>query len=315
MKDIIWIIGILAVTIAIGIWYLYNFQEGFQVNLPSTDLIKRQFWDIVSKKDTPNVAENIQKVRDPAPNDTMPVKFPIYMSVYALAKYNNDPIAARKALFDDYQLLQQELTTDVYDHTDVNDWKEYPKELTCRKLDSTINEIIEFINNTKKSFVDISGTIHKGAAIHDENMGFQNILLKECKKNPMSDACIRLASQDNPIYPLLQRYNNVTNALYNSEYDISENLNILHTSYKTLKCFNREPNLVFNVDDNMEIIDTPMLNEKLEQISPYYISPETLQFITSSIVSPSDIEKTTNTTSDMYIKIGNSVNGIKTLTS
>lgn len=313
MKDIIWIVGIL--VIAVSVWYLYIVQEGFQVNLPSTDYIKSQFWDIVSKKDIPDVTRNIQKVRDPAPNDIMPVQFPTYMSIYALAKYNNTPSLARQALFDDYDLIQRELSTNVYDQGNVNNWKANTKELSCEKIDIVSKQLGAFLKDTKKGVVDISGTLHKGVAIHNENMGFQNILLKECKKNPMSAACIRLASQDDPIYPLLQRYNNVTNSMYDKESDISNNLDILHIAYQTLQCKDPNPDLLFNVDTDVQLIDTPMLNEKLQEVSPYYISPETLKFLTSSIVSPLEIEPTLNTISDKYINIGKSVNNIKTLTS
>ena len=73
--------------------------------------------------------------------------------------------------------------------------------------------------------------------------------------------------------------------------------------------------LLFNVDTDVQLIDTPMLNEKLQEVSPYYISPETLQYLTSSILSPLDIQTTVDTTSDRYIHIGRSVNNIKSITN
>jgi hypothetical protein len=313
MKDIIWIVSILAV--AVGVWYIYIVQEGFQLNLPSTDYIQRQFWDIVSKKDTPEVARNIQKVRDPAPNDTMPVKFPAYISIYALAKYSNDPTVARKALFDDYDLLQRELSRNVYNQDDVNNWKANTKELTCEKINTVSKQLATFLKDTKKGVVDVSGTLHKGVAIHNENMKFQDKFIKECSKNPISAPCMELAKQNGPIYGLLQKYNNLSYSLYDKEYDISNNLDILHTTHRTLQCEDPDPDLLFNVYNDTEFIDTPFLNEKLQEVSPYYISPETLQYLTSSILSPLDIQTTVDTTSDRYIHIGRSVNNIKSITN
>jgi hypothetical protein len=313
MKDILWICGILAITV--GIWYIYSYREGFQVNTPSIDVIKKNFWDIVSKKDTPSVALNIKKVRDPAPNDTMPVKFPTYLSIYAMAKYNNDTVFARKALFDDYNLLQEELSTNVYDQDNVNNWQTKTKEMSCKEIDTVFKNLASFIQNTKQSVSDISGTLHKGVNIHDENMMFQNKFVTNCSKTPMSAACIQLASQDIPIYPLLQKYNNVTNVLYDEEFDLSNNLDILHNAYQMLKCQDPNPTLSINMDTDMQYIDTPLLNEKLQETSPYYISPETLTFLTSSIISPIEIQNSTNILSDMYINIGKSIQNIKILTS
>ena len=310
VKIFIWILGI--ILLSYSIWYLFSEKEGFQAS--NLDLIKSQFFDIISKKDNPTVAAKISRVRDPAPNDTMPVRFANYISIYAMAKYNNDPIAARRALFDEYDLLQQELSTNMSDQTERNDWNKYTKQLSCDEINKITRTLIPFVKSIPGTIKDISGTITAGAALRDENLMFQNKFKSQCLKTPMSPDCIQLASQEDPIYPLLTKYNTVNNTLYNSEFDISNNLDVLNKSFMLLRCDNPSPNVTFNVERDTQLIDVELLTTKLQQLSPYYISPETLKFITSSITGSLEVDNTVQTASDMYINIGNTVNNIKTLT-
>jgi hypothetical protein len=310
VKIFIWILGI--ILLSYSIWYLVSEKEGFQSWNP--DLIKSQFWDIISKKDDANVAAKIAKVRDPAPNDSIPVRFSNYISIYAMAKYNNDPVAARKALFSDYDILQQELSTNVFDQSELRDWTINTKQLSCDEINKITRTLIPFVRTIPGSIKDISGTIHAGTALRSENLAFQNKFKSKCLETPMSPDCIGLASQEDPIYPLLTKYNTVNNTLYNNEYDISNNLDVLNKTYMLLKCDNPNRTVTFNVERDTDLVDVELLTKKLQELSPYYISPETLKFITASITNSLEVDNTVQTTSDMYINIGNTINNIKTLT-
>ena len=62
-------------------------------------------------------------------------------------------------------------------------------------------------------------------------------------------------------------------------------------------------------------VDTTALRAKINQLSPYYLSPDTLEYITSSIISAADSSASIMTTSDTLINLTNVINNIKILTS
>ena len=74
-------------------------------------------------------------------------------------------------------------------------------------------------------------------------------------------------------------------------------------------------NIAYNSDRDVGTVDTTVLRSKLQQFSPYYLSPDTLQYITGSIISAADSQATIMTTSDILINITNVINNIKTLTN
>ena len=67
-------------------------------------------------------------------------------------------------------------------------------------------------------------------------------------------------------------------------------------------------------DTDTSTIDTTTLTIKLNQLSPYYLSPDTLQYITSSIISGSDIKSSLMTDSNKLMDISNVINNIKVIT-
>jgi hypothetical protein len=74
-------------------------------------------------------------------------------------------------------------------------------------------------------------------------------------------------------------------------------------------------NVAYNSERDVGTIDTTVLRSKLQQLSPYYLSPDTLQYITGSIISAADSQASIMTTSDILINITNVINNIKTLTN
>jgi len=69
------------------------------------------------------------------------------------------------------------------------------------------------------------------------------------------------------------------------------------------------------LDTQTGVVDTTTLRSNLQQLSPYYISPDVLQNITGSILSAADTTATISTTSDILIDINNVINNIKSLTN
>jgi len=454
MKRVIWILGIL--IMAACIWW--SCKEGFQVSQAAT---QTNFWNISNKidsKDAPTVTA-LGRVSDPDPSDSkdvMPLKFSKYISMYALAKYNNDVSGARQALFNNYDQLQTEMSTNLYDQATVTAWTANPKQKTCDQLDTVRKTLLQKMLGLRSHVQDLSGTSVLASAMRDENMAYQVKYASKCQGNPLSAACIQLANQEGPVFPLLAKYEDVNNNIISSELDISDNLQTLNDTYNILQCdrslksgfikqdgmtavsyFNATTmtihpvadcsticgmnlcssvatisvdqmnlikkavststasftcgilyegtlvkadtdlsktyyikngmrylintcslcnldlcskakivngaslsslssgtfscsllptgvkqdaldaggNIAYNSERNVGTVDTTVLRSKLQQLSPYYLSPDTLQYITSSIISAADSQTTIMTTSDILINIANVINNIKVLTN
>jgi len=441
------------------IWWSYK-EEGFQVSQEAT---QTNFWSISNKidsKDATTVAA-LARVSDPDPldlKDVMPLKFSKYISMYALAKYNNDVSGARQALFNNYDQLQTEMSKNLYDQPTVTAWTSDPKQKTCDQLDTIRKTLVQKMFTLRSQVQDLSGSSVLASSMRDENLEYQLKYAKVCQGNPLSTACIQLANQEGPVFPLLAKYEDVNNNIISSELDISENLQTLNDTYSILQCDRRlksgfikqdgltsvsylnadtmtiypvtdcstvcemnlcssvatvtadqmttikkavttstttftcgmlyegmtvKPdndqsktyyikdgmkylintcsacnlnlcnrakivsgsslaslqssstpfvcsllpagikqdaldaggNVAYNSERNVGNVDTTILRSKLQQLSPYYLSPDTLQYITGSIISAADSQATIMTTSDILINITNIINNIKTLTN
>ena len=465
MRRIIWILGIL--IIAACIWW-WPYKDGFQVassrsyKIADQTTTQTNFWNISNKidaKDTATIAA-LARVTDPDPadkKDLMPLTFSKYISIYAMAKYDNDLSGARQALFNNYDQLQREMGANLYDQTTVNSWADNPKQKTCEQLDNVRATLRKQIFSLRSKIQDLSGTSFLASAMRDENMAYQVKYKNACQGNPLSAACIQLANQEGPVFPLLAKYEDVNNNLISSELDISDNLQTVNDTYNILQCDRRlrsgfikkdgtdavfyinmdtmtmfpvsncssicdmnlcssvsvltasemdtmtrsvvtsttpftcamlyegmlvksdadqskvyyvrnemkyligtcsscgldlcgmakivngaslnslkssstpftcsvlptgttqasldaAGNIAYNFDKNTGSVDTTVLRSKLQQLSPYYLSPDTLQYITSSIISAADSQATIMTTSDILININTVINNIKTLT-
>lgn len=465
MRIIIWILGIL--VIATCMWWPY--KEGFQLASSTSYRIADQattqtnFWNISSKVDAKDAATiaALARVTDADPTDKkdiMPLQFSKYISMYAMAKYNNDLSGARQALFNNYNQLQSEMSTSLYDQSTVSSWKANPKEKTCDQLDNARKTLTQKIFDLRSKIQDLSGTSVLASSMRDENMEYQNKYKNKCPGTSLSPACIQLANQEGPVFPLLAKYEDVNNNIFSTELDINADLETLNDTYNFLQCdrslkssfikkegttdiyylnidtmtmypvsncsticgmnlcnavttitagqmtvitnsvltssspftcamlydgtlvkgdndqkkvyyvtndmkylitscsscnldlcskakivnggslnslrasstpftcsllpagINQDTldavgKIAYSSDTNVGMIDTTILRTKLQQLSPYYLSPDTLQYITTSIISAADSQATIMTTSDILINITNIINNIKILTN
>jgi len=272
------------------------------------------FWDLVYKVDKeqdPVAIGKVSQVSDPDPNDTndlMPLKFSKYISIYALSQYG-DLSGARQALFNNYNSMQSGLSKNVYspppEGTDL-------KARSCANLDAARNSYTIKYNQVVTATQDLSGMAIKAGAMREENLAYQNANIEACKGGNRSPACISLASQEGPLFSLLAKYDTVNNTLATSgAIDISNNLNVINTAYKFLGCAGAP--LAFS--QNLAVtIDTQTLISQLNQMSPYYLSPDTLQYITTSIISGPETDKSLMTDAEMLINISRVISNIKTMT-
>jgi hypothetical protein len=389
----LWICAILTIVV---VWIIWNqptwAREGFQAqavtarglsSLNSTQIpsVSSRFWDIKNKVDAGDTSTitALAKVSDPDPSDSkdlMPVSFSKHISIYSMARSNNDLSGARSNLFYAYDQLQTEMATNLYDQTKVAAWNSDAKAESCKQLDTIAANFAVQYALLKGSIQDLSGTTIKAASIRDENMDYQKQLLSKCQGTPLSPACISLANQEGPVFPLMAKYETVNNTLFSNELDISDNIQTINDTYSVVGCSN--PNQFFStgsgapvfwVNNNTKYpvaacsacptaissncskpniapqgffdklttgaafacsmvtvtplffsgeqagsIDTTVLRSKLNQLSPYYISPDTLQYITSSIISAEESASSVMTTSDTLINISKVIQNIRIIT-
>ena len=380
------ILGI--VVIGVSLWLCHN-TEGFQADIrraimtqaPSTTTAN--FWSISNKLDKNDevTVKALARVAEPDPNDpndTMPLTFSKYISIYAMARYNGDLSGARLALFNNYNQLQTEMSTNLYDQRERAAVGADPVNQSCRKLDVLRAAFIGQYSDIVTAVQDLSGTTLIAGQMRDENMAYQQQLVSKCQGSALSPACINLANQEGPVFSLVAKYENANNTLFSAGFDISNNLQAINDTYGLLGCTN--PNQFFKgsgptywVNNNIKYqigsctmctapinanmcgtapgpntlsdavlakiptgpsftcgmvasaqlqftdattgtIDTTLLLSKLQTMSPYYLSPDTLQNITSSVISSTDSTNSVMTTADILINIKNVIDNIKTLT-
>jgi hypothetical protein len=369
------ILGI--VVIAASMWCCYT--EGFQV---APAQASTNFWAISNKVDANDAPtlKALSRVSGPDPNDpkdTMPLTFSKYISIYAMAKYNSDLSGARTALLNNYNQLQTEMSTNLYDQSQKAAWGADPINKSCVKLDTLRAVFIGEYSNIINSIQDLSGSAVLAGKMRDENLAYQQLLVSQCQGNSLSPACINLANQEGPVFSLMAKYENANNTIFAAQIDISNNLQTINDTYSVLGCTNPNqffkgssatywianntkyavgsttcspainanmsgtapgPNIIADDflakiptgpsftcnmvgsaelkinDETTGSVDTTVLLSKLQTLSPYYLSPDTLQHITSSVMSSSEATGLVMTTSDIIIDITNVINNIKLLT-
>lgn len=260
---------------------------------------------IVKNKDTPDIAPRILRVSNPKPNDRkdpMPIKFPQTISMYALARFNYDEVSAREALISDYDTLQTEMSSNLYDEGVIMRWNGDPKGQSCQIL----NELRDTLIRTKLTNISGSGSaasdnIDAATAMQDENTNYQVRLQGQCNPNSLSPACRKLATQSETLFPLSRKYDEMNTTLIAKEADLKKNIAIVNETSSLLGCSGTTVNPKF---DALSIaVDTSDLVEKLKQLSPYYISPDAIKFVIQSVISGDSVNTALESTSDRLVNI------------
>lgn len=372
----VWILGILLLT-ATYIVFLQRDSEGFQaLGLGSAYNLQRasvraayipglgsvptaqagsttqaNFWRLVTmekaggssspngQSGSSNTTSNLIKaVMNPGTTDTFTVKFPNYISMYALAKYNYDPVVARWALLNTpgYDTLQQELSTLVSDQEAAQQFARDPLATSCTNLRSAVVPLLTQLNTIQTSMKDLSGTELVAENLHDENIAMQGSVAARCKSTgSMSAACIRLASQDDTIIDdttgIINPYSSVNSDLIIKGADLQEQINSVLQAYRVLNCPIPEPgdmsadygsithifNTLLSADylNSLGLIDTGSLTYKLQSLSPYYVSRNTIKFISRNLIAGTDYDEQLETTEDILADMSRVTNNIVSLTT
>jgi len=254
--------------------------------------------------------------------------------MYALAKYNYNPTAARTALINQYDLLQTELQTAVeMEQTTRTLFANNPSNASCNQLNTITmafyGKLLSIYSNTQ----DLSGVEHIAESLHDENLGLQDTVSTACRNQGAipSAACIKLATRDETLFPLVPVFDATNTKILTSAQDIQDTIDVLVRAYKGMGCTFLSPGsgssgssgsaTVMSIDtvfsseyiDSLQIIDTYSLNQKLQELSPYYVSPTIINYISGKLLGTSDFNAGLSDSLDYLADMNKVTNSIVSL--
>ena len=351
----VWILGILLIVL---IWVMWPRKEGFQTSgsTLSNDATRISFWSLLAQQKaltqgsgiqgiqavqaqgygsgsgsgSSSILKLIEGVSNPGPNDTFKVTFGNIISVYALAKYNMNPVAARNALIQNYDAIQTQLTTQVQTATEQATSAAFQAGSTsaqataCIELNTLAMSLYGQVIQLTATVQDLSGTALLGEALHDENLALQKGSTgAACTAQGAtpSPACILLATQDEKLFPILHNYDAANVSLLTNGQSVQDVLDLVLQAYNGMQCPipTRQPSIssVFsqNYLDSLGIINTQSLVNKLQELSPYYVSPTLVGYITRQIVASDVFSSNIQSTTDYVQNMSKVTNSIVSLTS
>jgi hypothetical protein len=158
----------------------------------------------------------------------------------------------------------------------------------------------------------------KGIDVKKENMGYQKNYTDRCLSN-LTTGCIELASVDAGVFAALPDIDIFYQNLLIGGYDIDSLLQQLNFYSDLLKCpLDPASQATFDVSDNeidMERdigeINTAALAYELESLSPYYLSPDVVNFLLRFLISQEQLNSLRFTSADFVNQTRTIINSIK----
>jgi len=323
------------------------FVEGFQSGSGSTATLSENdtrilFWSILNKdkagstsgsgsgsgSGSDSIQALLSQVMNPKDTDTFKLVYPKYISMYALAKYNKNPVAARAALLNNFDDMQAGLEK----HVDLEMGKRTafaanPDSESCKLLNNLTMALYGKLLSIQTGAQDISGNEHLAEDLHNENLKLQNASACMNQGATPSADCIALARLDEKLFPLLPIYDTANISLLTNAESIQSTIDLLLQAYRGMGCLpvggsaaGSGPlsiSSVFSSEyvNNLPIADTASLTNALEQLSPYYVSTNIINFISGKLVGTAEFNSSLSTTTDYIKDISKTTNSIVSLNS
>ena len=333
----IWVPCILLLVIfvlSIKTYFLEGFQSGGSGSLyPSLSKndTRIEFWKMIAQdkgggsgSGSSSFSSLLSKVMNPQPNDVFKLVYPKYISIYALAKYKNNPVAARYALINMFDTVQSELTTQVEQETAQRTaFNANPQLESCTTLSNlTLGLYGQLISVYAKSkeFSQLEATEEN---LHTENISLQNSVLGACSNQGAtpSAACIKLATQHEKLFPTLPIYTTANKTFLDNGISIQNAINTLLQAYSGMGCSLPQGSgsisipAVFSSEylNSLETIDTVALTSVLQELSPYYVSPTITKYVAGQITGVTDLNSNLSTTVDYVADMKRAANNILSL--
>jgi len=305
---------ILLGLVAIGtvIW-AKNIQEGVETfQTAATAPPPKTFQEYLDKQDDEDIATLINDVMYPKEKDAFQMVFPRTFSIFALAEAGGNAALARNNLMLNYTELQDKFATTFQVPDDNARWAANPKQETCAQLGQLRTILNQKVALARQRVQDVSGSQLVAMNMKDENMRLQKEYAAACSKN-MTPECIKLASQDTTVFPLLDDYDQVNEKAFEDEDDIKDILGTIKTAFSLLGCDTTTTTMDYGAEKDIGFVDTESLREKLGELSPYYISPANLQYISSTLIGADEISGLFQTVDKNAGSMETAVSATKTL--
>ena len=188
----------------------------------------------------------------------------------------------------------------------------------CNEITTKRTMLRSYIRMLRAPVQDLSGYLLNGTPLKRENMDFQRLYTEKCSSNLTSE-CIELASVDAGIFKILPDIDTFYQNLLIGGYDIDSLLQQLNFYSDLLKCplvngsqatFDASDNEV-DMDRDIGVVDTVSLSYQLESLSPYYLSPEVVQFLLRFLISQEQLNSLRFTSTDYINQTKSIMNNIK----
>jgi hypothetical protein len=121
-----------------------------------------------------------------------------------------------------------------------------------------------------------------------------------------------LASQDDPLYNnVLPAYDTTNTELYRQDLALSDTVDVINDTMTLLNC--DVSGIVYNADDDIGTINVEEIKAKLNELSPYYISSGTLDYVTKYLVGNGILDTALYSSTQILREVNNTLTQAKVL--
>jgi hypothetical protein len=180
----------------------------------------------------------------------------------------------------------------------------------CNEINSKRLFLRSYIQSLRSPVQDLSATMLNAYYGKKENMNYQNQFTELCLNNGINQPCKKLASIDTYEFKVLPDMLLFYRNLLIGGYDIDSLLQQLNFYAELLNCEQNSNNNATRDTSRNEVFDNSRdigqvnvqeLANELEKLSPYYLSPDVVEFLLKFLISKEQLNNLNFTSSD-YVK-------------
>ena len=180
----------------------------------------------------------------------------------------------------------------------------------CNEINSKRLFLRSYIRSLRAPVQDLSANMLNAYYGKKENMKYQNMFTETCLANGINTACKKLASVDVFPFKILPDMLLFYRSLLIDGFDIDELLQQLNFYAELLDCpvnpannatRDTSGNEVFDNNRDVGKVDINALSYELEKLSPYYLSPDVVEFLLKFLITREQLNNLNFTSAD-YVK-------------
>lgn len=180
----------------------------------------------------------------------------------------------------------------------------------CNEINSKRLFLRSYIQRLRSPVQDLSATMLSGYYGKKENMKYQKQFTQTCLNNGINEPCKKLASVDIYSFQVLPDISLFYRNLLIGGIDIDNLLQQLNFYAELLNCpddpnsratGDTSGNEVFDNSRDIGEVNIGGLAYELEKLSPYYLSPDVVEFLLKFLISQEELNNLNFTSAD-YVK-------------